>query len=75
MPFEDVEQVLEERDPASVNKRLAEGWILLAIVPGFDPINGQIFTCYVLGKVANEAEKAVRLLKERRDAKGKSELP
>ncbi|AYF49814.1 hypothetical protein DXV65_20325 [Pseudomonas fluorescens] len=74
MPFENVEQVLEERDPASVNKRLAEGWTLLAIVPGFDPVNGQGFTCYVMGKVVSEAEKAVRLLKERRDTKEKNEF-
>lgn len=65
MPFENVEQVLEERDPASANKRLAEGWTLLAVVPGFDPRNGQGFTCYVLGKVVSEVEKARRLIQER----------
>lgn len=65
MSFENVEEVLEERDPVSVNKRLAEGWSLLAIVPGFDVINGQAFTCYVLGKVISETEKTIRSIKER----------
>ncbi|MEE3924009.1 hypothetical protein [Pseudomonas viridiflava] len=74
MPFENVEQVLEERDPASVNKRFAEGWTLLAIVPGFDPANGQSFTCYVLGKVVSAADKAARLVRERRGVQDKNEF-
>lgn len=34
MVFKNVEHVLEEHDPVSSNKRLADGWTLLAIVPG-----------------------------------------
>lgn len=64
MPFENVEEVVEERDTGSVNRRLAEGWTLLAIVPGFDPQIGQGITCYVLGKVVSNTEKAMRLLKK-----------
>ncbi|MDH0759345.1 MULTISPECIES: hypothetical protein [Pseudomonas] len=69
MSFENVEQVLEERDSELANKRLAEGWTLLAILPGFEPINGQVCTCYVLGKVVSNAEKAARLIRERRVAR------
>lgn len=74
MSFENVEEVVEERDPISVNQRLAGGWSLLAIVPGFDADSGQAFTCYVLGKVVGETEKALRLLRERREQREKNDF-
>ncbi len=74
MSFENVEEVVEERDPISVNKRITDGWSLLAIVPGFDPARGHAFTCYVLGKVVSAAEQAKRLLQEGRQALEKNEF-
>ncbi|AQW69997.1 MULTISPECIES: hypothetical protein [Pseudomonas] len=74
MSFENVEEVVEERDPVSVNKRLAEGWSLLAIVPGFDATNSQAFTCYVLGKVISDTEKTMRMIKERCETREDNEF-
>ncbi|MGN7738636.1 hypothetical protein ACTJKT_01380 [Pseudomonas sp. 22526] len=50
MSFEHVEKVVQVRDQNSANERLAAGWSLLAIVPGFD--NGCAYTNFVLGKPA-----------------------
>lgn len=65
MSYENVEEVVEEHDPVSANKRIAEGWSLLTIVPGFNPATGQAYTCYVLGKVISVAEQAARLIRKR----------
>ncbi|MFG0400720.1 hypothetical protein [Pseudomonas sp. zjy_11] len=74
MSFENVEEVVEERDPVSVNKRLAEGWSLLAIASGFDATKSQAFTCYVLGKVISDTEKTMRMIKERCEAREDNEF-
>jgi len=74
MSFENVEEVVEERDPVSVNNRLAEGWSLLAIVPGCDATNSQAFTCYVLGKVVSETDKTIRMIKERFESPDKNKF-
>lgn len=68
MQFENVEEVAEEIAPAAVNKRLAEGWTLLAVTPGFNPHADQAYTLYVLGKVISNAEKTARLVKQEREA-------
>ena len=66
MTFENVEVVAEERTQEAANERLADGWTLLAVVPGFD--RGCAFTSFVLGKVVSNGEKAARMVRER-DAK------
>jgi hypothetical protein len=63
MPFENVEEVAEERTQEAANKRLADGWTLLAVVPGFD--QGCAYTSFVLGKVVSNGEKAARMVRER----------
>lgn len=50
MSFEHVEKVAQVRDQDSANERLAAGWSLLAVVPGFD--NGVAYTNFVMGKTA-----------------------
>lgn len=54
MSFENVEQVVEELTPGAANRRLRDGWVLLAVVPGYDHINAQPVACYVLGLLAEE---------------------
>jgi len=34
-------EVVEELHPARANQRLADGWTLLAVVPGYDHHNAQ----------------------------------
>lgn len=63
MSFENVEEVVEERAQETANKRLADGWTLLAVVPGFD--QGRAYTSFVLGKVVSNGEKAARMVRER----------
>ena len=50
MSFEHVEKVAQVRDQDSANERLAAGWSLLAVVPGFN--NGVAYTNFVMGKTA-----------------------
>lgn len=73
MQFENVEEVAEERTQESANKRLAEGWTLLAVVPGFD--RGCAYTSFVLGKVVSNGEKAARLIREKHAAKSHQPIP
>lgn len=73
MPFENVEEVTEERTQEAANKRLADGWTLLAVVPGFD--QGSAYTSFVLGKVVSNGEKAARLIREGHAAKPLQSIP
>jgi hypothetical protein len=60
MHFGDVKQVIEVSGSGSADKRLAEGWKLLAVIPGLQPsIPGEPLTSkviYVLGKPAEQEE-------------------
>ncbi|MEZ1324788.1 hypothetical protein QIW46_25930 [Pseudomonas fluorescens] len=58
MQINDAAEVVEELGAARANRRLAEGWKLLAVVPGYDHINTQAVACYVLGKPAPEPQMA-----------------
>ena len=73
MPFENVEEVVEERTQEAANKRLADGWTLLAVVPGFD--QGCAYTSFVLGKVVSNTDKAERLIREKRAANSLQPIP
>lgn len=73
MPFENVEEVAQERTQEAANKRLAEGWTLLAVVPGFD--QGCAFTSFVLGRVVSNAEKAARIIREKHATKPLQSIP
>jgi hypothetical protein len=64
MSYEQFKEVCEEHSPESANQRLAEGWILLGIVPGFDPSSGRGYTCYVLGKALTESEKFQQFIQD-----------
>ncbi|CAH0297221.1 hypothetical protein SRABI130_04554 [Pseudomonas sp. Bi130] len=52
MQISEAVEVMEELDAARANQRLAEGWKLLAVVPGYDHRQAQSVACYVLGKPA-----------------------
>jgi hypothetical protein len=56
MQINDAVEVTEELDAAQANRRLAEGWTLLAVVPGYDHRNAQAVPCYVLGKPAPQGK-------------------
>ena len=63
MPFENVEEVKEVRDPSLTNIQLAAGWSVLGIVPGFD--GQKSYALYVLGKIVSEEDKVARALLKR----------
>ncbi|UST93743.1 hypothetical protein [Pseudomonas siliginis] len=52
MQINEAVEVVEELHPARTNHRLAGGWTLLAVVPGYDHYNAQAVACNVLGKPA-----------------------
>lgn len=66
MSFENVGEVVEVRDQESANERLAAGWSLLAVVPGFD--RGCAYTAFVLGKIVSNGEKAAQQIREKHGA-------
>ncbi|WP_177339397.1 MULTISPECIES: hypothetical protein [unclassified Pseudomonas] len=49
MQLSDAQEVIEVRGATEANERLAEGWTLLAVVPGAEP-NATTYVTYVLGK-------------------------
>lgn len=53
MQINEVVEVVEELHAAQANRRLADGWKLLAVVPGYDHHNAQAVACYVLGRPAD----------------------
>jgi hypothetical protein len=53
MQMNEAVEVVEELHTAQVNQRLADGWTLLAVVPGYDHYNAQAVACYVLGRPAD----------------------
>ncbi|WP_285354613.1 hypothetical protein [Pseudomonas sp. lyk4-R2A-10] len=57
----EVIEVVEELGASRANQRLAEGWKLLAVVPGYNHINTQAVACYVLGKSAPEPQMATNI--------------
>lgn len=52
MQINEAVEVVEELHTAQANRRLADGWTLLAVVPGYDHLNAQAVACYVLGRPA-----------------------
>jgi len=66
MQFSEVKQVIEVNGSRDANAKLAQGWHLLAVVPGLQPtVQGASLTTqvvYVLGKPA-EPEPPVPLSK------------
>lgn len=72
MSYEQYKEVCEEHSPESANKRLAEGWSLVGVVPGFDPSSGRGYTCYVLGKAFTQMEKIKQAMEERAEGNSNS---
>lgn len=44
--------MVEELHVAQANLRLADGWKLLTVVPGYEHHHAQAVACYVLGRPA-----------------------
>ncbi len=63
MPFDKIKEIVEVCDPELVNKRLAEGWILLAVLSGLGTESATGTACYVLAKLAIDTEATMQLLK------------
>lgn len=71
MSYEQFKEVCEEHSPESANQRLAEGWTLLGVVPGFDPSSGRGYTCYVFGKALTNMEKIKQAMEDRAEGGSK----
>lgn len=63
MLFDKIKEIVEVCDPELVNKRLAEGWILLAVLSGLESESCAGAACYVLAKLATDIEATMQLLK------------
>lgn len=56
MQITEAVEVSEELSATQANRRLAEGWTLLAVVPGYDHLNAQAVACYALGRPAEKGK-------------------
>jgi hypothetical protein len=63
MLFDKIKEVVEVCDPELVNNRLAEGWIILAVLSGLESESCAGAACYVLAKLATDIEATMELLK------------
>ena len=59
MELKSVHYLREAQSADDAEKLIAEGWVLLTIIPTTRP-NGQSLPCYVLGKTLTSGERLAR---------------